>query len=196
MVKVHQSAVNNLLGSILGATTLKRDAYDADPVLIGAVKPAFMDKGKRASRSGNLQALVDPFPRWSANLMCLRPGPPKGLDPCRSNRSRWREVRWLGSEHYLQAHLGRWKLDACSGRGRSMFCLLPLTQTLAERFRPGHLLYVAIWSKPSNERDDRLPKEIDLGQIDLSDRDGPLDMLVFEDIQFIDGWMVAGLRAF
>ncbi len=195
--RLHQSAINNILAGSLGGALLKKDDPNEDAVLVGRAKPKWME-----GASDNDDEPNEDFRPWSIRFREGRPvscliksdGIYFTIHANEINVGDESYKNWDLTAKFQPAQVdGKWKLlrdgpidllptsfDPKAGKG------LPSKQ-LALRSN---------LNKAINEPADRLPLEVDIDTIDLSDSDTQIDELKMQAIELSEGWLSAGWMAY
>lgn len=194
--RLHQSAINNIMAASLSGATLKKADANEDAVLVGRAKPEWME-----GASDNDDEPNEDFRPWTIRFRDGRPVScviqPKGIfftvhaKEIKVGEDTYKN--WDLTAKFVPAQVdGEWKLlregpvdllptsfDPKAGKG------LPSKQ-LALRSN---------LNKAVNEPADRLPMEIDINSIDLSDKDTQIDELMMQAFELSEGWLSAGWLA-
>lgn len=192
--RLHQTAVNNLLDAYLGGATLRRDSVE-EPPRIDVVPPPWLKMKAEEPAPG------EEFKPWALTFRDPRPisveiagGQVKLLiHAARLQVEEKRYDNWdLIATYEAQRVDGRWVLarqgdvevlptrfDPASG-GRLSSTEVGLRNNLADAI---------------NNPPDRVPQELKIDTIDLSERGGAVRMLVLKDLLLENGWASAGWDA-
>ena len=194
--RVHQSAINNFLAASLGGATLAKEDANGEATMTGKIKPEWMEKDDDEEEEPN-----EDFKPWEITFRDIRPVSceitPEGIALTIHTN-----IITVGDETFKGWDLtakfapelvdGQWKLIR-----QGPVDMLPTSfdPRKGKGLRSQQLALRANLNKAVNEPEDRLPMEIDIHEIDLSESDSQLNSLTLESINLHNGWVSLGWHA-
>ncbi|MEO0530185.1 MAG: hypothetical protein AAF266_06355 [Planctomycetota bacterium] len=192
-VRLHQTAINNLLDAYIGGATIRRDAIE-EPTKIDVVAPPWLELKAEPLAPG------EEFKPWEVRLRDERPVSVEALDGQLKVLVHAARIR-TGDSTY-----DNWDLIATlepeRRDGKWVLVRQGPVDVLPTRFDPaeGRSLSSADVGLRNNLIDainkpaGRMPETVKIDPVDLTSRNGPVDFLLMEAIEIQDGWLAAGWR--
>lgn len=190
-VRLHQTAVNNLLDAYLAGVTIRRDSVE-EPARMDVVTPPWLKLKADEPLDG------ERFRPWSIRLREPRPV----------------SVQFEAGRITVILHAAEFRVEDSAYEGWDLIAKLePVREESGWRLirrgpievfptrfdptGPGRLKSSEVGlrnnlAKALNEPEDRLPLEVDIDPIDLSEREGPIDLLSMTALAVEGGWLSAG----
>lgn len=192
-VRLHQTAVNNFLDAYLAGVTIRRDSVD-EPARLDIVAPPWLELKAEPPAEG------ERFQPWALRLRSPRPVSVEFSGGQLTAIVHADEIRvedklyedWdLVAVYRPERVDGQWRLVR-----QGKIDVLP---TRFDPERGGRLASTEVGMR--NNLSDalnnppRFPESIDVGTIDLTERNGPIDFLSLVEIGLENGWLTAGWHA-
>lgn len=193
-VRLHQTAINNLLDAYVGGATIRRDSVE-EPTKIDVVAPPWLKLKAEPLAPG------EEFKPWEVRLRDERPVSVEALNGQLKVLVHAARIR-TGDSTYdnwdLIATLEPQRRD-----GQWVLVRQGPVDVLPTRFDPaaGKSLSSADVGLRNNLVDainkpaGRMPETVKIDPVDLTSRAGPVDFLLMEAIEIQGGWLAAGWRA-
>ncbi|MGL4513305.1 MAG: hypothetical protein ACRCT8_09470 [Lacipirellulaceae bacterium] len=195
--RVHQTGANNLLAAYLGGATLSRDKVEG-PTKIDTIAPPWLDKALKQPQPTPADVEFKP---WSLRFRSGRPVSVVFADGALRFTAHVARITF-GDESF-----DGWDLTAVFKPevrdGRRVLVRQGPVDLLPTGFDPEagrgiaskQLALRANLNKALNEPADRLPQELRIDPVDLTEREGPIEYLSIEEIDFDGGWANVAWRA-